>query len=56
MIRRFLFTLGILMLCVPALEGQAQKTICDAGAREKNESSMTRLLGSSSTVGGAQCP
>jgi hypothetical protein len=43
--RRFLFTLGILMLCVAALEGQSRKTICDAADKEKNESSMTRLFG-----------
>jgi len=43
--RRFLFTLGILMLCVAALEGQSRKTICDATDKEKNESSMTRLFG-----------
>jgi len=43
--RRFLFTLGILMLCVATLEGQSRKTICDAADKEKNESSMTRLFG-----------
>lgn len=43
--RRFLCILGLLVLCVPALEGQLRKTICDAGSKEKNESSMTRLFG-----------
>ena len=42
---RFLLTLGILMLCVPALEGQSQKTICDAAVKEKNEAKMARLFG-----------
>jgi hypothetical protein len=43
--RRFLFILAILTLCVPALQGQSRKTICDAAGREKNEASMTRLFG-----------
>ena len=43
--RRFLLTLGILMLCLPALEGQSRKTICDADVREKYEASMTQLFG-----------
>ncbi len=43
--RRFLFTLAILMLCVPVLEGQSRKTVCDADVKEKNEASMTRMLG-----------
>ena len=41
--RRFLFTLGILILCVPALEGQSRKAACDA--KKKNETSMVRLFG-----------
>jgi hypothetical protein len=43
--RRFLFTLAILMLCVPVLQAQSRKTICDAAGREKTETSMTRLFG-----------
>ena len=43
--RRFLFILGFLMLCLPALEGQSQKTICDAAVKAKNQSNMTRLFG-----------
>ena len=42
---RFLLPLGILMLCLPALEAQSPKTICDAGLKVKNEASMTRLFG-----------
>ncbi len=42
--RRFLLTLGILLLCLPAL-GQTRKTICDAGVKEKYEASMTQLFG-----------
>jgi hypothetical protein len=33
------------MLCLPALEGQSRKTICDADVREKHEASMTQLFG-----------
>jgi hypothetical protein len=43
--RRFLLILGILMLCLPALEGQSRKTVCDADVREKYEASMTQLFG-----------
>jgi hypothetical protein len=43
--RRLLFMFAILMLCVPGLEGQTKKTICDSGGREKQEASMTRLFG-----------
>jgi hypothetical protein len=33
------------MLCLPALEGQSRKTVCDADVREKYEASMTQLFG-----------
>lgn len=43
--RQLLFMFAILMLCVPALKAQPQKTICDSAGREKTEASMTRLFG-----------
>lgn len=42
---QFLLILAILTLCVPALQGQSRKTICDADGREKSAANMMRLFG-----------